>query len=109
MGPFIGIWIGQIVFGLLVAMFNPKRDDVSVKAQNARRSAIWAGFIPCVGFMLILQVFWLLYYRGAIRRAESVRGNFNAIPDSFGSPGRGRSAPQPDQAPKRPPSDNPFL
>lgn len=104
MGAFVGLWIAQIIFGAVVATTNPKRNDVSDRAQNARTLAIFGGLLPCVGFMLFLQVVWLIGYRIMIARAAHVQQRLQPqLQTSFDTPSPLSSAtPSAGQ-------DNPFL
>lgn len=112
MGTFIGLWIAQLVFGAVVYFTNPKRDDISDKTQSSRKLAIYAGLVPCVGFMLFLQVIWLVIYRIALAREQSLHNRFQAgLQTSFGPLTRGSEAPQalPTNSPSKSQAENPFL
>src|ERR1035437_1805095 len=101
MGPFIGLWAAQIVFGLIVLGTNPKRDDVSPKSQTYRSMAIWLGFVPCVGLMLLYQVFALIRYRGGIAYTDRQRGKLQAtLETSFDTPNVRRTKDTPLQPPR---------
>ena len=107
MGTFVLLWIAQIVFGAIVFFTNPVRNDVSDKAQNVRKGAIYGGLIPCFGFMLVLQVIWLVIYRGTIARNASVRARLGAnLQTDFGQSTDREQLPS---QPAKPPLDNPFL
>lgn len=109
MGAFIGLWLAQIVFGGIVLFTNPKRDDLPDKAQTSRSLAIFAGLIPCVGFMLVLQIGWLIMYRIIAARETSMHRRFQQnLVTSFDTPGSGGDRGAIPSEPKSRP-DNPFL
>jgi len=108
MGAFIGLWLAQIVFGGIVFATNPKREDLSSKAQTSRTLAIFAGLVPCVGFMLLMQIGWLIMYRVMAARETSIHQRFQkGLVTSFETPGSGGSSGT--RADPKPRSDNPFL
>lgn len=114
MDVFIGLWIAQIAFGIIVAATNPKRDDVSNKAQTARKCAIYAGLVPCVGIMLICQIFYLIMYRvlashedrAQARLGSRLQTSFTPVTPNISRPSSSAPAAKPKAGPS---PDNPFL
>jgi hypothetical protein len=119
------LWIAQIALGGVVYATNPKRNDVSDKAQRMRNIAIFGGVVPCVGIMLISQLIALSMYRGSVAMSDRNAKKYGTqLETSFGAPRRRPPAPAehsdnplggstalPDDggSSSRPPSDNPFL
>jgi hypothetical protein len=109
----------QIAFGMYVLFTCPKRPDLPGRVQNARGYAIWAGFIPFVLIMLVVQLACFGWYKASIARAASVRASLQtSLPTSFGAsaapnPSLGMSPPR-SSATVAPPAvgpqrSNPFL
>lgn len=108
MGAFIGLWLAQIVFGGIVLLTNPKREELSNKAQTSRTLAIFAGLVPCIGFMLLMQIGWLIMYRVIAARETSIHERFQkGLVTSFETPKSAGSSVT--RAEPKPRPDNPFL
>jgi hypothetical protein len=119
-----GLWVlayaAQIGFGMFVLATCPKRPDLPARVQTARGYAIWAGFVPFILIMLVVQLICFGWYKSAADRAATSRARLQAaLPTSFGSSGAPAApavdpavppAVAPAVAPVNPArSNNPFL
>ena len=103
---FILVWLLQIALSIGIIVGSPRVPGVSDKVEGKRMSAVIAGFFPCVGVMLILQLIYFGQYRAALARHQVQQRAAQAslvVKDFEGFPSRPRTAHDPTA-----PSANPF-
>lgn len=111
----VALWVmaylAQIAFGMYVFVNYPKRANLPARVQTAHSYAAWAGFVPFVGLMLVVQLVAFAYYRSAVNRLGAQREQLKAqLPTSFGAtPGTASVAAAPTAGPSPAARDNPFL
>ena len=107
----VTLYIAQIAFGMYVYFNYPKQANLPSRVQTAHGYAAWAGFVPFVGLMLVVQLVMFAYYRSAVTRIGTQREQLRAqLPTSFGetrgvAPVNGT----PIAGAPRAVGDNPFL
>lgn len=106
-------YLVQIGFGIWVAVTTEKKMAAPARVQAARGYAIWAGLVPFVGLMLVVQLVAYAYMRSHLSRSASASARLQSqLPTSFGAPATRAPAStvESSSAPvSRAPGSNPFL
>lgn len=99
------IYLVQIAFSIGIIVGSPRVSGIPDKVERLRLMAIVAGFIPCIGISLVIQIIYFGLYRSrlASHKREQTKAQESLVTSDF------ETTPGPQSATEsRESSPNPF-